>query len=158
MTDPDQEHQQLIRLFEQTREVASQATLTRLAARAVEVAAAGERPVIGRWSRIPVVVGTALAAAAVLAVVVARSPSGPRRALPLTSALPPASSVRASVSGSVNTPSQTAGQEPLEEDAAESSDLSADADDGEHFELSRPRSDRELDAWLAATENVSGGS
>jgi hypothetical protein len=44
------------------------------------------------------------------------------------------------------------------EELSDNAELSGDADDGAHFDVSGPQSDRDLDAWLAATKDLSGGT
>lgn len=157
MMDPDRENPDLVRLFELTRELASDPTLTRLAARAADIPERAGRQLFRRWAWLPAFIGAALAAGAVLAGLFARAPEGPGRSWLSHSALPLPSSSGASAS-LLERPGVAAGRDLPEEETADGVDLSADAEEGEHFELARPRSDRELDAWLAATKDVSGGS
>jgi hypothetical protein len=44
------------------------------------------------------------------------------------------------------------------EEASDGIELLGDADEGAHFDVSGPQSDRDLDAWLAATKELSGGT
>jgi len=46
----------------------------------------------------------------------------------------------------------------VEDDADDSLELMGDADEGARFDVSGPKSDRDLDAWLSAAREVSGGS
>jgi hypothetical protein len=95
---------------------------------------------------------------------------GPRRAesAALGSTAPAvsvAASATASSSPDVNSNPEASSDAPdptprtaANDEAGDSLELLGDADEGARFDVAGPQSDRDLDAWLAATKELSGGS
>lgn len=157
--DEDPAHAELERLFDATAREASGPTLTKLGARARDIPQQAPRKsgLLPRWAWGPVFGVIALAAGALLAVRGAHSPS---RSVEHVAALPSAATPPwAAATGSNTAEVALRAPEPSpSEELSDNAELSGDADDGAHFDVSGPQSDRDLDAWLAATKDLSGGT
>ena len=154
--EEDQGHEELRRLFDDTAEQASGPTLTKLAARAADIPSTARRSgFLPRWAWGPLFAAAAATLGGLLTLRGAtRTParSGPE----LGSAAPAVSRAVAMTSTrelNAASPRPTVAEEP-----ADNLELLGDADEGARFEVSGPQSDRDLDAWLAATKELSGGS
>lgn len=157
--DEDPAHAELERLFDATAREASGPTLTKLGARARDIPQQAPRKsgLLPRWAWAPVFGVMALTAGALLAVRGAHSPpklAESSAAVP-SAATPPWPAAMGSNAAEVapRAPEPTSGEE-----LSDNAELSGDADDGAHFDVSGPQSDRDLDAWLAATKDLSGGT
>jgi hypothetical protein len=171
MTQEDQEHQELQRLFDATAETAPGPTLTKLAARAADIPERARKSrFLPSWAWGPACAGMAMALGALLALR-ATHHIGPQRADgaalgTTTPAVSVAASASASSSPDVSSdPEATSSDAPdpaprtaANDEAGDSLELLGDADDGAHFDVAGPQSDRDLDAWLAATKELSGGT
>jgi len=157
--DEDPAHADLERLFDATAREASGPTLTKLGARARDIPQQAPRKSgsLPRWAWGPVFGVFALAAGALLALRGAHPPakSAERVAAVPSTATPPWAAATGSTGAGVATraPELAPGDE-----LSDNAELSGDADDGAHFDVSGPQSDRDLDAWLAATKDLSGGT
>lgn len=168
--DRDQDFE-LQQLFDRTAGEASGPTLTKLGARAADVPRLARKSrSLPRWRWAPLF-GAAACAVLALALVTRRThPSGqaelastgvtptPRAATAAPGMIPPNPEVGMAVASASSTelggaaPHTNAGEE------GDNLDLLGDADEGARFEVSGPQSDRDLDAWLAATKELSGGT
>jgi len=157
--DEDPAHAELGRLFDATAREASGPTLTKLGARARDIPQQATRKsgLLPRWAWGPVFGVFTLAAGALLALRGAHPPakSAERAAAAQSAATPP----WAVATGSNAAEVVTRAPEPAPgEELSDNAELSGDLDDGAHFDVSGPQSDRDLDAWLAATKDLSGGT
>jgi hypothetical protein len=162
MTDEDREHEDLQRLFDGTAEEPSGPTLTKLAARAADVPGRARRKsrFLPRWAWGPAFAGAALALGGLFALRAATHPLPPQRGPELCSATAaPSEAVAVAVaSGSAHEAHAGAPHPPAADEANDNSELLGDADEGARFDVSGPQTDRDLDAWLAATKELSGGT
>jgi hypothetical protein len=152
MTHEDQEHEDLKRLFEDTAEIASGPTLTKLAARATDIPqlVAQKRRFLPRWAWGPAFAGAAVALGGVFSLHGMAPKRQPAPSQPVASvAVATASAREVNAASPRTTPT---------DDSSDSPELLGDADEGARFDVSGPQSDRDLDAWLAATKDLSGGS
>ncbi len=157
MTHEDTErHEDLQRLFDRTASAASGPTLTKLAARAADVPRLARRSrVLPRWAWGPLFAGAACALGGLLALHSGRRAPLVEVSSAKANAARPASIAVASASGGELVTS--APHAPVSEDS-DNLELLGDADEGARFEVTGPQSDRDLDAWLAATKDLSGGT
>lgn len=157
--DEDPAYADLERLFDATAREASGPTLTKLGARARDIPQQAPRKsgVLPRWAWVPVFGVFAAAAGALLALRGAHpTAKSAERVVALPSAATPP---WAAASGSTAAEAVARAPEPTPgEELSDNAELSGDADDGAHFDVSGPQSDRDLDAWLAATKDLSGGT
>jgi hypothetical protein len=154
----EREHEDLQRLFDETAGDAAGPTLTKLAARAADIPErALRRPrLLPRWAWGPAFAGTAAALGGLLALRALAPKPAPQRGPAPSAAAPVVRVVVATASArEVNAaaPHATSGDEP-----GDTPELLGDADEGARFDVSGPVADRDLDAWLAATKELSGGS
>jgi hypothetical protein len=173
MTQEDEEHQELQKLFDGTADAAPGPTLTKLAARAADIP---ERARAARflpsWAWGPALGGVALALGALLALR-ASHPVEPQRGgqtAALSSAVPAVSVAQAASASAEpgangggetspdDAPSVDATRTAANDETGDNLELLGDADEGAHFDVTGPQSDRDLDAWLAATKELSGGT
>jgi hypothetical protein len=152
MTQEDQEHEDLKRLFEATAEGASGPTLTKLAARAADIPqlVGQKRRFLPRWAWGPAFAGAAMTLGGVLALHTMAPKRQPVPSQPVASVAVATASAR-----EVNAAAPRA---TPPDDSSDSPELLGDADEGARFDVSGPQSDRDLDAWLAATKDLSGGT
>jgi hypothetical protein len=152
MTHEDQEHEDLKRLFEATAEGASGPTLTKLAARAADIPqlVGQKRRFLPRWAWGPAFAGAAMTLGGVLALHTMAPKRQPVPSQPVASVAVATASAR-----EVNAAAPRA---TPPDDSSDSPELLGDADEGARFDVSGPQSDRDLDAWLAATKDLSGGT
>jgi hypothetical protein len=160
MTTPeedDKEFESLRQLFANTAEEASGPTLTKLSARAADIPArAARKMILPRWAWGPVFAGAAIALGGVLVLSGSPRTPAPPRAAELGSAAPVVSVAVASAS-----PREIEAAAPgvsAPDETNDTAELLGDADEGARFDVSGPQSDRDLDAWLAATKELSGGT
>ena len=153
-----EEHEDVQRLFDATAAEAAGPTLTKLAARAAEIPerALRKSPFLPRWAWGPAFAGTAAALGGLLALrtlppkpVPQRGPERSSAAPVVTVAVATASAREVNAAAPRATPGDELGDGP---------ELLGDADEGARFDVSGPVADRDLDAWLAATKDLSGGS
>jgi len=158
MTREDEElHGELQRLFDDTAQNASGPTLTKLGARAADVPRLARRSrLLPRWAWGPLLGGAAGALVCGLAWRGAHRPA-PVQVASVAVPTAPAPSV-ALGSASNAEPDTAAPRFAASDEAGESPELLGDADEGARFDVSGPQSDRDLDAWLAATKELSGGT
>jgi hypothetical protein len=152
MMKPDQEHEDLARLFEATAASASAPVLTRLAVQAAQIPedVRAKRRSLWRWAWLPAFASAAAVAVAVLARLTTSVSERPAISALSSSVLAVASSAEVSMASDV------APLVPSDVEDLEGAELIGDDDEGEHFDVTRPQSDRDLDGWLAAAKEVSG--
>jgi hypothetical protein len=157
--DEEQEHRDLQALFDGTAEAASGPTLTKLAARAADIPERASRKprFFPRWAWGPAFAGAAMGLGALLALHATRHVE-PGHAAQTASAAPTASFAVASAASSDREPATDEPRTAAAEEPADNLELLGDADEGAHFDVAGPQSDRDLDAWLAATKELSGGT
>ncbi|HWZ90782.1 MAG TPA: hypothetical protein VNW92_18100 [Polyangiaceae bacterium] len=158
MTDEEREHEDLQRLFDATAEEPSGPTLTKLAARAADVPARRKSRFLSRWAWGPAFAGAALALGGLFALRAATHRLPPQREPELCSATAAPNEAVAVASGSAHEMHAGAPRAPLADEANDNTELLGDADEGARFDVSGPQTDRDLDAWLAATKELSGGT
>ena len=158
MTDEDKEHEDLRRLFEATAAEASGPMLTKLAARAGDVPerALQKSRFLPRWAWGPAFAGAAVALGGLLTLRAASHQASPQHGPQLSSATPIANVAVATASARESR--AAAPRMTVADEAGESPELLGGADEGAHFDVSGPEADRDLDAWLAATKELSGGT
>jgi len=158
MTPEDRElHAELQRLFDDTASDASGPTLTKLSARAADVPRLARRSRLWRrWAWGPLFASVACALGIVLALHGARH-SAPLQPAPGALTLTPQANLALeSASGTALLP--PAAHVNASEEANDNLEPLGEADEAAHFDVSGPQSDRDLDAWLAATAELSGGT
>ena len=154
--EEDQEHEHVRQLFADTAQEASGPTLTKLAARAADIPSTTQKSrILPRWAWGPVFAGAAVALGGLLTLRAAtRAPT------PHSPALASAARAdkRAVAMASARELSAASPRPAVADESADNLELLGDADEGARFDVSGPQSDRDLDAWLAATKELSGGS
>ena len=156
--DEAREHEELRRLFDETASNAVGPTLTKLAARAADIPERALRKprFLPRWAWGPAFAGAVAALGGLLVLRAVPPKPAPQRASEPSSAVPVASVAVATASAravSAAAPHAPPGDEP-----GDGPELLGDADEGARFDVSGPETDRDLDAWLAATKELSGGT
>ena len=154
--EEDQGHEELRQLFADTAQQASGPTLTKLAARAADIPGAARKSgFLPRWAWGPVCGAAAVALGLLLTL--RGAPRAPTQGgSELGSAAPMANRTVAMTSArELNAASP---RPAVADESADNLELLGDPDEGARFEVSGPQSDRDLDAWLAATKELSGGS
>jgi hypothetical protein len=154
--DQEREHEDLQRLFDETAGDAAGPTLTKLLARAADIPgqAARKSRFLPRWAWGPVFAGAAGTLAGLLALRGVPPKPAPARVADPTPA--PAFSVAVASASSREVNGATA--RATAEEPSDGPELLGDADEGARFDVSGPEADRDLDAWLAATKDLSGGT
>ena len=157
MTEEEQDLQGLQRLFDDTVASPSGPVLTKLGARALDIPERARR--MSLWARPGIWWLAAMALASAAVVWLAGSKPGRPEAAPLASAAPSRGlAVAMTTAQELGEVGPRVAPAANEEDSDDSLELVGDADEGARFDVSGPKSDRDLDAWLAAAREVSGGS
>jgi hypothetical protein len=160
MTNDDQEHEDLKRLFEDTAQVASGPTLTKLGARAADIPerVAHKQRFLPRWAWGPAFAGAVMALGGLFALHAIAPKAAPQRA-PVPGSAAPVGSVSVAVASASSQEVLAAAPKSTQtDDSSDNAELLGDSDEGAHFDVTGPQSDRDLDAWLAATKELSGGT
>jgi hypothetical protein len=154
--EEDQDHEQLRRLFAETAQEASGPTLTKLAARAADIPSAARKSrFLPRWAWGPVFAGAAVALGGLLTL--RGATRAPIQHSPELGSAAPAVNKAVAVA-SARELGAALPRPAVADESADNLELLGDADEGARFDVSGPQSDRDLDAWLAATKELSGGS
>ena len=155
--DEEREHEDLQRLFDETASDAPGPTLTKLLARAADIPgqAARKSRFLPRWAWGPVFAAAAATLGGLLALRGVPPKPAPQRGSEPSSAPAVSVAVASASPREINAaaPRTTPGDEP-----SDGPELLGDADEGARFDVSGPEADRDLDAWLAATKDLSGGT
>jgi hypothetical protein len=154
----EDDHEDLQRLFSETAIHASNPTLTKLAARAADIPGRVLRKrIFPRWAWGPAFAGAIVALGGLLLALRATRP--PREATqPRAPELGSSAAVASLTVASASAREVNADAPSPSDEASDSPELLGDADEGARFDVSGPQSDRDLDAWLAATKDLSGGT